>query len=257
MIVLTRPIADAQSFAENLEGEGLQTLIEPMLDIKPIVHDMPDVSAYQGLVFTSANAVRLYEGSFDLPVFAVGDKTADAVRSKVKNIPGTLKKNNHSSPHLILHNSRGGGEELVKLLCHEFERCHKGQETKDKSKPYLHVRGAHVAQDLASALSDNGIRLDQLIVYDSVQSEGFSEKFIARLKRNEISVITFFSKRTAENFMRLAEKHNVIGYLSSIKALSISKTVLECVQPVYWKETYKALHPNGKSMLDKLKRVCY
>ncbi len=229
MIVLTRPEQDSEIFAQELESSGFETFIEPMLSIAQVPHDPPDLTGYQALVFTSANAARHYNGAYDLPVFTVGEKTASAL------------------PVQETYNAKSDAAGLCDLIRANII---------DTKKPLLHIRGRDVAFDMAEALSKEDITLDPLVVYEAKKTAELSERFLSGLRHEKYEAITFFSKRTAENFMRLADHHDVTSDLRVIKVLSISETVLMCVHSELWKETYIADNPDRKSMLDMIKRVC-
>lgn len=65
---------------------GLDPLVAPLIDIRPLPTDLPDLSAFDGLIFTSRNGVAAFADlgpppkAFDLPVFTVGEATAEAAR---------------------------------------------------------------------------------------------------------------------------------------------------------------------------------
>jgi uroporphyrinogen-III synthase len=122
--------------------------------------------------------------------------------------------------------------------------------------PLLYLRGRNVSYPLDKELATLGFKVEAPIVYEALCSKAFSPSCQAALKGGGIEAITFFSKRTALNFMRLVEKHSLADRLRGIKALSISKPVLECVQAGNWLETYTAQTPDRSGMVDLVGRVC-
>src|SRR5690349_7437875 len=83
LVLITRPAADADAFANDVTSLGFTPLIEPMLGIVPVPHETPDLKSYPAIVFTSANAVRVFgckADNRDVLVFAVGSHTADEAR---------------------------------------------------------------------------------------------------------------------------------------------------------------------------------
>lgn len=235
MIVITRPSSDAREYAIELEDEGISALVEPMLDIQNTAFEMPDISRYQGLIFTSANAVRAYidqGGALAMPVFCVGGHTTLQCR-------GAGAQN--------VHDADGDAQDLVDLIV---------SKTKDKTPPFLHIRGEHVARPIDDMLAEHGIRVAALVVYQAVQVDHFSQPFLNALSAREIQAITFFSKRTAQAFLELITQYDLADQLSEIKALSISDSVLEYTQSHQWQGTYKSDKLDRKSMLELIKRVC-
>jgi uroporphyrinogen III methyltransferase/synthase len=95
-ILITRPKAQADSFAENLRKAGLEPLFFPVIEIQPISENVGlqrallKLSCYDWLVFTSVNSVDVVWkaliriGMKNIPseirVAAIGPKTADALR---------------------------------------------------------------------------------------------------------------------------------------------------------------------------------
>ena len=86
-IVITRPAADAERFASDVRAAGAAPVVAPLMAVRYLDGAPQALKGAQALLFTSANGVRAfartaeYAGSAPaLPVFAVGDATADAAR---------------------------------------------------------------------------------------------------------------------------------------------------------------------------------
>lgn len=231
LILITRPLHDARDFALELEQAGFETLIEPMLEIVPAPgFQAPDLSGYEGLLITSANALHVLavqSQERDIPVFTVGENTASAGRQY---------------GYQDIRIAGGNVDSLADMV--------KG------SGPYLHIRGTHVTGDLSAMLSKKGVACDTLVAYEAVKVKSMSAACKTALENDNITAVTFFSKRTAENFMALAEENRLEHHLRTVKALSISENVLECVQPYAWEEAYAAENPGRSAMLELLKDVC-
>src|SRR5882757_1546113 len=85
-VLVTRPQPDDETTAAGLRARGYEVLLAPMLRFEPVAfHDDLDAN-YGAVIVTSANALRGIEphlaGSrlLRLPLFAVGQRTADAAR---------------------------------------------------------------------------------------------------------------------------------------------------------------------------------
>lgn len=229
LIVITRPEPDASDYAQELRNEGYTVFIEPMLKLEPVAFDVPDLSGFDGLLATSANALRFFiEGGgqiADVPVFCVGKHTEQVAKDlgfkTVFSVDGT-------------------GVDLLDYLIN-FDKA-------DRQK-FLHVCGRHVAFPLSRKLIDKGLECETLEVYVSVLVDGFSEEFIDALKSETISAVTFFSKRTSEAFVSNVRKSESESMFSSIKALSISEAVLECVRVLSWKAAHVSDSPDRAGMM--------
>ncbi len=83
-IAVLRPEPGNRITAAAIEGRGRRVIRLPLFEIRPLAWAVPDGAAFDALILTSANAVRLAgEGLAalrSLPVYAVGEATASAAR---------------------------------------------------------------------------------------------------------------------------------------------------------------------------------
>ena len=84
-LLLLRPEPGLSASAEHARSLGLEVVTCPLFVIEPVAWTAPDPARFDALLLTSANAVR-YAGPglaalAALPVFAVGDSTAEAARA--------------------------------------------------------------------------------------------------------------------------------------------------------------------------------
>lgn len=243
LVVITRPSEDAYDYAGELAREGFKCFVEPMLEIERQAFEINALSRYQALLFTSANAVRIFcDAAFNLegvraedvramPLFVVGKYTAKIAAEKgFKHIK----------------DAKGTGDDLVALVA---------SEATDTATPLLHVRGKHIARPLDVLLAQVGIQLDPLIVYEAVRAQGLSDDFTALLDDQVPMAAVFYSKRTVETFIELARRAGRLDKLLSTKALCVSEAVLKYVQPYNWAGTYASDVPNRDGMLALLQAV--
>jgi uroporphyrinogen-III synthase len=84
-ILVLRPEPGAAATIERAQSLDLETMSVPLFEIVPVRWTAPDAKRFDALLLTSANALR-YGGSEleklrDLPVYAVGETTAEAART--------------------------------------------------------------------------------------------------------------------------------------------------------------------------------
>jgi len=82
-IWITRAQPEAEATARRMRALGHEPLVAPVLEVQPI-GEAPDLEGVGALAFTSRNGVRAFAALWDvrdLPVFAVGDSTAEAARA--------------------------------------------------------------------------------------------------------------------------------------------------------------------------------
>ena len=84
-LLVLRPEPGATATVERARKLGLDALSVPLFEIEPVAWEAPEPAAFDGLLLTSANAVRFGgEGLHalrGLPVHAVGEATAEAARA--------------------------------------------------------------------------------------------------------------------------------------------------------------------------------
>ena len=84
-LLILRPEPGSSVTAARARALGLAPVQCPLFEIEPLAWAMPDLARFDGLLFTSANALRHggapLAGLTALDVLAVGQATADAARS--------------------------------------------------------------------------------------------------------------------------------------------------------------------------------
>ena len=92
-LFILRPEPGASASAEKARALGLDTMVTPLFEVRPVKWIAPDPARFDGLLLTSANAVRHGGESLEtmkaLPVYAVGEATAAVAREsgfKVKKV---------------------------------------------------------------------------------------------------------------------------------------------------------------------------
>jgi uroporphyrinogen-III synthase len=83
-LLVLRPEPGAAATVERARALGLDALAVPLFAIEAVAWEAPDPASYDGLLLTSANAVRFsgvgLEALRGLPAYAVGEATANAAR---------------------------------------------------------------------------------------------------------------------------------------------------------------------------------
>ena len=84
-VIVLRPVPGASETVRKARERGLETISIPLFELEPVSWQAPGPEQLDGLLLTSANAVRLggegLHGLRRLPVCAVGEATADAARN--------------------------------------------------------------------------------------------------------------------------------------------------------------------------------
>jgi uroporphyrinogen-III synthase len=92
-VLVLRPEPGASATVERARQRGLDAIAIPLFELEPIDWAVPDGAAFDGLLLTSANAVRCAGDGLSklrgLPVYAVGRATEDAARHAGFDIAAT------------------------------------------------------------------------------------------------------------------------------------------------------------------------
>jgi uroporphyrinogen-III synthase len=91
-VLVLRPGPGATATVQRARELGLDAVAFPLFEIEPIPWKAPDAGQFDALLLTSANAVRhggdKLQKLRDLPVYAVGEATAQAARERGFAIAG-------------------------------------------------------------------------------------------------------------------------------------------------------------------------
>ena len=83
-LLVLRPEPGASATAERARSHGLDPVVVPLFEMEPIEWEAPEAAGFDGLLITSANAVRhagaKLEALRGLKTYAVGKATAEAAR---------------------------------------------------------------------------------------------------------------------------------------------------------------------------------
>lgn len=205
-VVVTRPQFDGERTAAALRARGHDVLLAPLMRIETLGTSL--AGTWSAVIVTSANAINAIadnaarEGLTKLPLFAVGQRSADAARnagfSNVKSADGDAR-------------------DLVRMLV--------AQRMPDKA-PMIYLTGEDRAADLVSELSAHGIGAEVRIVYRSITAP-FPPALIGALAAGEIDAVLHFSRRSAENYVVEAKNAGIAGPALTVMHFCLSAQVAE------------------------------
>jgi uroporphyrinogen-III synthase len=207
--LVTRPAEDAAEITKALEARGISVLAEPLLTIKAKEGVAIDTAGVQALLFTSANGARAFASSSpvrDLPAFAVGDATAETLRTR-----GFAK----------VESAKGDVEELEKLVRRRLDP------TRGK---LLHAAGSAVAGDLAGRLAQAGFTVDRVPLYDAEPAERLSDIARAEIAAGRIDWVVVFSPRTAAGFASVIERAGLEDAARKMTLVALSDAVAKAAK---------------------------
>lgn len=228
-ILVTRPEPDASDTAARLDALGFEPVLAPLLLMKVLETGLPEPQGLGAIALTSANALRALEerGQLEqflsLPVFTVGNRTAAHARAagftNVTSADGTF-------------------EDLVALL------------GKQKlTGPIFYPTAANATGDLAKALAPTGVMVLPARVYEMRAATELPQKIVESLAAGRIKAVSLYSRRTAETFCALAEKHIGKDVRTNLTALCLSENVAAPMIASHFTRIALADYPSEEAMM--------
>lgn len=189
-ILVTRPQPDNTSTAVALRARGIEVLAAPMLRFEKVMLSIDADADFGAVVVTSANALRALADQpvqatlLHLPLFVVGDKTAQAARDL-----GFAK----------IVSADGDAAALRELLTESARR-----KVLNKDRPLLYLAGADLARDLAGELGARGFTVVTQTTYRMMPvadlPNDVSDAFVA----GKVEAVLHYSRRSARAFFQAA-----------------------------------------------------
>ena len=235
-VLVTRPKEDSQALADALRDRGHEVLLQPLLVITPEPLERPlDLAAVQALLVTSANGVRALAAALtgasarrDLPVFAVGDATAQAARD---------------AKFAEVTSAGGDVEDLARLVAERLDPA---------AGPLFHGAASLVAGDLKGRLEAAGFTIERRVLYRAEPVPALSAEIEAAWIQGGIDAALFFSPRSAESFAATVRARDLAAAASLCHALSLSPAVAEILEQLPWASVRTAEQPTTEALLKGL-----
>jgi uroporphyrinogen-III synthase len=186
-LLVTRPQPGAEHTATALRRLGHRVIVAPVLRVESVKASIP-AGGFDGLVMTSANAARAMASHprlgelIDLPLFAVGRRTAAAARD---------------AGFTQVTAADGDAAALETLL-------RAGVQGR-----LLHLAGKDRSGELGAALPSAALSVETVVVYRAVPVEALAKEAVAELAAGDIDSILHYSPRSARVFVDLAERAGV------------------------------------------------
>ena len=189
-ILITRPRAQADDFAEKLRAAGLEPIFFPVIEIRPIENNveleqaLANLDCYDWIVFTSVNAVEVVCNNPALPlpfpvkVAAIGPKTAEALQER------------GITPDFV------PAEYVAEAILPGLGDVH--------GKSILLPRAEIARKALPEAIAAAGGIPHEIAVYRTLPAQPDPEGLAAL--RSGVEIVTLTSSSTVQNFMAIARQ---------------------------------------------------
>lgn len=229
-VLLTRPLDDSRRIAGMLEADGIDSLIWPLTEIRPVAPDSTIPLGIGGLLITSAHGIRAFaalDKRRDVPVLCVGTRTADVARSL---------------GFALVLSADGDGEALARLAPGTGIRH------------FLYPRGRETSHDLAAMLARGGQRVSDMILYEATQTGPPAAPIRSALLSGRVSAVTLWSARNAALFADWVRSNASEDLFRSI-LIAISWKAAEPLQNTGFKTVRVAEQPDAAAMANEIRLV--
>ena len=219
-IWITRAEPEASATAERVRALGHEPVVAPLLEIRP-AGEAPDLSGVAALAFTSRNGVRVFAAlspERGMPVFAVGDATADAARG---------------AGFANVATASGDVSALAELIAARKDVL---------DGEVLYLAPEEPAGDLPGALAGHGVAARVQVVYRTAPAD------LAAVPA-EVDALLIHSPKAAR---RLAETPSVGAAAPSMAAICISAAAAEPLHVLGFAEVLVSPAPNETALLQRL-----
>lgn len=237
-VLVTRPEPDNRATADALVVRGFDVVLSPMLVFQALpLRD--DEARYSGTIVTSANALRAIAGHSliarlkELPLFAVGEQTAQAARDA-----GFAQ---------VL----AAGGDAVSLR--ECVVAHKTKAAPDA--PWLYLAAADVSRDLAVELRARSIPVATRQVYRMAMAERFAQDVTDALAQGKIDAVLHYSRRSAQAFIAAARQAGFEISALALPQCCLSERTAEPLREAGSTRVAVADAPREEALLAALARI--
>lgn len=229
-VLITRPEPGASETALRVARLGFTPVLAPVLLIRPMPPRLPRPAGLAAVLATSGNAIdALPPACQDLPLFVVGDATAERARA---------------AGFRQVHSAAGDATDLATLVARQQDK---------RAGPLLLASGRGQGQALATSLRRAGFRVIRRVVYAAVPAASLPATATTALRDRQIRAALFFSAETARQFVRLARRADLAEALAEVDAISIGRPAAMALQALPWRDIRVAARPTQDEMLARLR----
>ena len=214
-IIFTRPLIESEDLMMNFFSSGYKVIHMPTLSITSANMNPIDTKHYDGLIFTSANAVRflkLKSNDKKIKCFCVGNLTERSLRLKGFNNTVAASGTVNALKNIII-NSENSIKNLV-YLC-----------------------GDVVSYELDKELRQEGFKISKIINYASTKITELNKESMDLIKKYPPNIALIYSLRSSESFDQIIRKYSLAELMTHCKVMCISKKIEGFLKSKGWKKT--------------------
>ena len=216
-ILLTRPLEDCSEMIVRFKSLGHKVSHLPLLNVEKINFGEVNFSEFKGIIFTSANAVKLLDTKkIDKKTlcFCVGNVTEKKTRS--------LGFQNVIS-------ASGNVENLRELILQNFDK---------KNGKLIYFSGDIISTNLDQQLINEGYNVKRVINYRTLHVQKFDKKFIDNLKLNIPEIVYVYSQNSASSFLNFIKVHQLDSHWMNANLMCIGEKTSSILNEIKWKKIF-------------------
>lgn len=230
-VIITRAEPGASETAARVEALGAEPVLAPVLRLQsdPDV-PLPDLKTLSGLVFTSANGVRVFaerETDRTLTAWCVGPATATAARE---------------ADFTDVRESAGNAVDLAEFI---------GANSYPSEQPLLHVANAAAKGDLKAELERLGFAVQFAPLYHMQSADALPEAALQLIAQDAPAIVLIHSAKGAERCAALCKELST----HQVTAVAISAPASAPLASLRLAGLRIADAPNEDSLLSALEAV--
>jgi uroporphyrinogen-III synthase len=240
-ILVTRPQPDNNVTAAALRASGYTVLAAPMLRFERVMLSLDAGAHPQAVIVTSANALRALAEQpalpdlLRLPLFAVGDRTAQAARD---------------AGFAQVVSAQGDAGALRDLV---MKRAKKSGLTDGATLLYL--AGADLARDLAGELGGHGFHVVTQTTYRMAPVVGLPDDVVAAFAAGTVDAVLHYSRRSARAFFQAAGHDGVEISALALPHCCLSEAIAAVAHDAGATQVIAAAVPDEASLFAALARA--
>jgi uroporphyrinogen-III synthase len=213
-ILFTKSQNSSEILIKRFADKGHRITNFSILKIKPII--IPDINFkdFTAVIFTSSNAaqnLKNIKNVSHLKCFCVGEETAAAAKK------------------IGFLNIQVAGGNYIELRDLIFKSCDKAKEN------FIYIRGEFISNDLEGDFKKQGYNLNSVINYTAEPNLNIDHQLIEDLKNKLIDVIFVYSKRAADQLLKIILNHKIMNDLDNCSLNCISINVANTLKRLKWK----------------------
>jgi uroporphyrinogen-III synthase len=216
-ILLTRPLDDCGEIIIKFKSLGHQISHLPLLRVEKVDHEQINFSDFNGIIFTSANAVKFLElNNIDknFLCFCVGNATEDKARSA-------------GFQNVIT--AEGNVENLKELILQNFD---------PKNGKLLYVSGEIISSELDSQLIEEGYNIKRIVNYRTIHNQKFDEDFVKELKLKIPDIVYVYSQNSALSFLNFIKIYQSETLWMDTNLMCIGEKTSSILNEIKWKKIF-------------------